>query len=276
MKLWQLRVFTGLRAMGNVTGIVLIDSPIEADAMAGYARQLGYPDTAFVRITDSGVRVDTFTPFEEVRICFQTLLATEAILRADGGLAGRAPLTADTPSGRLLVTRFDDSPELPYVLLAAGRISVRPPRAELPLAVAASDDGALVVNTGGRARAYLKMRPAELAAAAIPAADVRAYCQAEGVSGVCLTAANIPGSVELRVFTMSLNGAEDVATGGAAAGLPAFWDAAGHPLGGQPVLVRQGFGPAQTRAILHLRAQPDDGGVALGGNVAKVAVGTLL
>jgi predicted PhzF superfamily epimerase YddE/YHI9 len=104
---------------------------------------------------------------------------------------------------------------------------------------------------------------------------VRAYCHAEGVSGICLTADNPDGSAGLRVFTMSLHGAEDVATGGAAAGLPAFWAAADQPPGGQPVLVRQGLGAAQTRAILHLRSQPD-GSVALGGYVTKVAVGNLL
>jgi predicted PhzF superfamily epimerase YddE/YHI9 len=146
MKLWQLRVFTGPEAMGNVTGIILTDAELEDDAMAEYARRLGYPDTAFVRITDGGARVDTFTPFEEVRICFQTLQASETILRADGRLASQAPLLADTPSGRLLVTRFDDSPELPHVLLAADRIAVRPPLAELPV-TAPGSDSPLVVDT---------------------------------------------------------------------------------------------------------------------------------
>jgi predicted PhzF superfamily epimerase YddE/YHI9 len=254
---------------------VVQDSAMAKDVMAEHARQLGYPDTGFVQVMDDIVRVDTFTPFEEVRLCTQTLLSAEAVLRAEGVLASEAPLRAATPAGRLVVARFPDAPDLAHVVLLAERILVRHARGNIPVASRLRDAGHLVVDTGGRARVYCRIRPEALEAVAISPADVRDCCTYEGVSGLCLTARNPDGSVRLRVFTMSLDGAEDVATGGAAAGLAAYWEGIGVPLTELAVPVYQGFGKAQTRANLHLRFLPD-GGIALGGYVKQVAVGKLV
>jgi predicted PhzF superfamily epimerase YddE/YHI9 len=102
----QLRVFVGDGALGNTTGVVGIGAGERREAMAERARLLGYPDTAFVSVGESGVSVDSFSPFEEMRFCTQTLLATEAVLRAAGTISPGEPLLTRTPAGTVRVSEL--------------------------------------------------------------------------------------------------------------------------------------------------------------------------
>ncbi len=260
LRLWQLRVFTGPGALGNTTGVVTVDPGTSAGEMARWAAMLGYPDTAFIRGTAQGLEVLTFSPYGEMRLCTQTLLATEFVLRTTGEPAPGEPWRALTRAGTVSVLRDDDA--VGYVDLPAGRTSVR--RA----------GGAVVVDTG-RARAYFTRTPGEVEATRLSPAEVRDYCRAEEVSGICLVAPTAdPWLVRMRVFTMSLDGAEDAATGGAAGGLPALWHAEGRPWPGQ-IRVDQGTGGPPNRALLHVRATAGTG-AQVGGRVELIASGRLM
>lgn len=268
----QLRVFAGDGALGNTTGVVGVGAGEPREALARQAALLGYPDTAFVdtAFVAAGLRVDSFSPFEELRFCTQTLLATEVVLRAEGTLAPGEPLTARTLAGTVQVQRYPDG--VAYVGLPEEIATARAPRAGLPVPGPAQLAGPLVIDTG-RARAYCLLPEEEIESVAVSPDAVRAYCAAEGVSGLCLTARRPDGSARLRVFTMSLDGAEDSGTGGAAGGVLAYWRRLGVPA--PPVLaVHQGSGGPQARGELLVRTL-DGGGTAVGGRVVPVASGRL-
>jgi PhzF family phenazine biosynthesis protein len=272
----QLRVFVGDDALGNATGVVSVHAAEPRESMAGNARLLGYPDTAFVLANDAEVVVHSFSPFEEMRFCTQTLLATEAVWRATGQLAAGEPLLARTPGGTVRVVRHDDEPggSVAYVDLPERDHTTRAPRGRLPLADRLLIADPLVVDTG-RARVYCLLPEELIESVTLTPDTVRAFCADEDVSGLCLLAVRPGDGVRLRVFTMSLDGAEDAATGGAAGGVPIYGQHLGLPLDTAAVLnVHQGFGGPQTRGELRVRPLPD-GGFAVGGRVVPVSVGRL-
>lgn len=268
-RLHQLRVFTGEEALGNVTGVVHVSAGEQREYMAEWAAMLGYPDAAFVCGEGPDVRVDSFSPFEELRFCTQTVLAAEAVLRRSGAIPDGACLTAQTPAGRVRVTRHGD--EVAYVDLPEGDVAVRPPRTALPV-----DDAMcpLVLDTG-RPRLYCAVAEEAIESVVLSADVVRALCAAEGVKGICLTARRAAdGAARLRVFTLSLNGAEDASTGGAAGGVALYWEHIGVPYDLPVLTVYQGYGGAQTRGVLRVR-RLGGGAVAVGGSVVFVAHGAL-
>jgi PhzF family phenazine biosynthesis protein len=272
----QLRVFVGDGALGNTTGVVGIGPGAERRAMAERARLLGYPDTAFVAVARSAVRVDSFSPFEEVRFCTQTLLATEAVLRAAGTIAPGEPLLTRTPAGIVRVVRHHDESGDPvaYVDLPEGDITTRALRGRPPVPDALLLAAPLVVTTG-RTRAYCLLPHQEIESVTPSPDTIRAFCAEEGISGLCLTARRPAGGARLRVFTMSLDGAEDAATGGAAGGVPVYWQQLGITSGAAAWTVHQGFASPQTRGELRVRSL-ETGGFAVGGRVVPVSAGRLL
>src|SRR5688572_4565674 len=96
LRFWQVRAFTGRAALGNVTGVVAVPPGTGAGEMARRAARLGYPDTAFVRAAAPGLEVLSFSPYEEMGLRTQTLLATEHVLRAEGELPAGEPMRART------------------------------------------------------------------------------------------------------------------------------------------------------------------------------------
>jgi PhzF family phenazine biosynthesis protein len=271
----QLRVFVGDGALGNTTGVVGIGAGEQREAMAERARLLGYPDTAFVAVGESGVSVDSFSPFEEMRFCTQTLLATEAVLCAAGTISPGEPLLTRTPAGIVRVMRHQDESGDPvaYVDLPESNCTTRAPRNRLPVPGSLLLAAPLVVDTG-RSRAYCLLPREEIESVAMSLDTVRAFCASEGVSGLCLTAHRPDGGARLRVFTMSLDGAEDAATGGAAGGVPVYWQQLGITSGSAAWTVHQGFASPQTKGELRVRSL-ETGGFAVGGRVVPVSVGKL-
>jgi PhzF family phenazine biosynthesis protein len=275
-ELWQVRVFTGEQALGNATGVVRLPDGESPAAMAEWARLLGFPDTAFLSgpLEDPGhVRIDSFSPYEEMRFCTQTLLGAEYVLRETGLLAGAQALTARTQVGHVRVMRYADEPGMAYVEVPGSRVSVRPLRVVFPEVVGLAEAEPLVVDTG-RARVYCLLPPEVLESVVLAPERVRDYCRREGVSGICLTARQPEGAGRLRVFTMSLDGREDAATGGAAGGVPLYWERIGVERVLHPLVVQQGYGGPQTRGDLWVR-RTGGGGVAVGGRTRPVASGTL-
>jgi predicted PhzF superfamily epimerase YddE/YHI9 len=126
---------------------------------------------------------------------------------------------------------------------------------------------ARVIDTGRR-RAYRRVEAATFGDFALAPEAALSWLQANELSGLCLVCERSAGEVALRVFTTSLDGREDVATGGAAAGLPAF-------LGeDRALIVRQGIGPARRRGVLRVRVE--GGSVWLGGACAWLVEGRLV
>jgi predicted PhzF superfamily epimerase YddE/YHI9 len=280
-ELHQLRVFAGAEALGNVTGVVAVAGQADKKWMAGVSARLGYPDTAFVHlpgVTRRRFGVDSFSPFEELRICTQTLLAARSVLAAAGLIDDADEVTADVAAGPVLMRRVAQEPGITYVLLPGGEAGARSASAPLPPSLGPAGDSLRpLVVSAGRDRLYCTVPAGRLDAVELSPQAVLAYCRAERVRGICLTSGGADGSgARLRVFTTSLGGAEDVSTGGAAIGLVRYWESAGTPLpAGSACWVGQGCGGPQRKAELRVR-HFDDGAVGVGGRVEPTAVGRLL
>jgi len=77
------RVFHRESMPGNLTGVVVCPSPPRPRDCQFVARRLGLPDTCFVWKSASGNWMHrTFSPYEELTFCTQTLLAGAACLQA--------------------------------------------------------------------------------------------------------------------------------------------------------------------------------------------------
>jgi predicted PhzF superfamily epimerase YddE/YHI9 len=102
------------------------------------------------------------------------------------------------------------------------------------------------------------------------------YCLSSSIHGICLLSLNSERHVAMRVFTTSLDGHEDAATGGAASAIPEYFLYAGiSRIIGRVWQIDQGAGPPHRRGRLYVR-QEVNGAVEVGGRVEFVACGTLL
>ena len=127
-------------------------------------------------------------------------------------------------------------------------------------------EDACVIDSGRR-RAYLRVDRATFERFALTAPEASGWLRAHRLSGLCLVSERARNEVALRVFTTSLDGAEDVATGGAAACLPAFLGRDGD------VTVHQGLGPARRRGVIRVRS--DHEAVRVGGACRLLIAGAL-
>lgn len=207
-RLWVGRVFVRDGIGGNHTGVVL-DACAEPAALA---TALGFPDTAFVgRHTGRFAAVRTFSPQEELVQCLQTTLATPVALGASDGETwqvrhpvGALDVQVERVAGGWLCWAVDTD--------TAGE----PVRVEdLPGWLRGTDVHRV---PQGRSRLYARVRDVG-ALPTFDAADVREVCRAHDCTAVVFFAEAAEGSVRTRVFTTSLGGREDAATGGAAAGV---------------------------------------------------------
>ena len=196
---------------GNRTGVVL-DECTEPAALAG---MLGFPDTAFVQEhTGHYAAVRTFSPYEELAQCLQTTLATPVALGAADGEAWQV----QHPAGAL---------DVQVERVAEGWISWTvdtdttgepEPIDDLPDWLHAAE---VCRVPQARSRLYVRL-PNVSTLPTFDAADVRWVCHTHDCTAVVFFAEAADKSVRMRVFTMSLAGGEDIATGGAAAGVGAL------------------------------------------------------
>jgi len=295
---WWANAFVGPGAAGNATCVVVDQGggddgdggapTVVSERRAAIARSLRAPDTVFVGPpSPSGVRAVHFcSPFEgAMSFCGQALVATDAVLRAgypppeaadafelEGPLGPvrthrrrpAADATAATASADAIapVSWFD--------VARASVLATASSRLSRDLAPAISAHAPATVVDSGRRRVFQPVSdPAALAALVLDPALVLAHCRAAGVSGVCFFVITPPDRVDLRVFTVSLAGAEDAATGGAVLGLapligPGRWQVhqgGAHPLG---------------RGLLFLDDDPGADVLSVGGRVELVARGQLI
>lgn len=210
VKLWAGRVFTRGGQGGNHTGVVFDECP----EPAALAARLGFPDTAFVQShVGQFVSVRTFSPYEELAQCIQTTLATPVALGATGGQTWRVQHPAGTlnvhvehTDGEWICWALDSDTGKPEIVN------------DLPPWLSST-----VVHRvpQGRSRLYAQV-PSVEKLPAFDAADIWAVCRAHGCTAVVFFEEVQNSSLRTRVFTTSLGGKEDIATGGAAAGIGAL------------------------------------------------------
>ena len=246
----MVRVFGDSDRGGNPTGVVRRPC---ADP-AATAAALGHPDTAFVQAS-SHRRVDvrTFSPVEELAQCLQASLAVPVALGAAAGEhwhvrhpAGTLDVSYDHQDGRLLGwirdTDVAGDPESVHGL---------PPWCP---------PGEAVRLPQGRPRLYLRVPDPGI----VPVPDPREVldlCHAYRCTALVLHSVPPPAegptagsAVRARVFTRSLAGHEDVATGGAAAGIGAILSGLGVR---GTVTVVQGPAEPERQGRLYLRLGAD-------------------
>lgn len=267
---WWVNAFVGPEAGGNSTCVVLEELECPAAERASIARSLRAPDTAFLsRTPGGGWAVRFFSPEEgEMTFCGQALVAAHAVLRALGVARRDQPLAISTSIGAVSTKGDPAEPDVSWFAVAPDSIRIvgKPNLANLvPLAPGAE---AVIVDSG-RARLYRQVeRWEDLAALAVEPAAVLRLCSDLQVKGVCFHARTSGPTVALRVFTISLAGGEDAATGGAVLGLSALL-----PPGDWTI--EQGHGRALNRGLLRLHAPSGRAEVAVGGAAEIVARGTL-
>lgn len=249
---WIATVFGGEGAVGNPTGVVRLDGELEPARCQAIAARLGAPDTVFYwPAGEQRFHARFYSPSEAMSVCYQALIAA-------GRIVG-APVTTFACSDRELIVEH------------GGPLGwVRTPSALIERQGTVDVPGGLtgdVVSTGRR-RAYAWVSAEGLERYALAASDALAWLQARALSGLCLVHEAGPGALSMRVFTTSLEGREDVATGGAAAGLPALLGREGS------WTVHQGIGPAHRRGLLQLGA--DVQGTRVGGHCEIVLEGALV
>lgn len=92
-RLFHVDSFTRQRFCGNPAGVVLDADELEDEEMQTIARELNYPETAFVQSADSGdhdLRVRFFTPRHEVPFVAHATVAAQYVrARKDGRPRGR-------------------------------------------------------------------------------------------------------------------------------------------------------------------------------------------
>jgi PhzF family phenazine biosynthesis protein len=281
--LWLARVFFAEGIPGNLTGVVLGDGVQDVDERQRLAARLAVPDTAFVVPNGDGPpALFSFSPWEELRFCTQTLLAAAAVEASRTGRSaacsfvtrvGPVTVTPGEPSGEPGLWWVAARPD-PADLLADPRPLLRGLGLDDEAGHAVAGDAA--IGGIGRRRLYVPLASEDLLQSVHPTpARILAACREHGLTGVCLFARRGPGEVALRVFTTSLHGAEDAATGGAALGLLGYDQRSSLGLA-DTFRVVQGPAAGLHRGCLHVRrgARPEDAGV--GGQVALVLRGTLV
>jgi PhzF family phenazine biosynthesis protein len=257
---------------GNPTGVVLWPGPEEAARQQRLAADLGLPDTVFLTpVEPQRWHARFYSPAEPLTLCVQASLAAHAVLR-EGGAAD--PVVLDTPVGPVRVRSLEGAP--PDVSwLEFPRDSVRP---RAPVAPASEGLGLSLpglvreaVVDSGRVRLFCELSDRQVLESLEPTPPtVLRFCRAQGISGVCFFVRTGPASVSLRVFTTSLDGGEDAATGGAVLGLSALVRGASGT-----VQVSQGRGPFHRLGHLLLRDDPGLDFIAVGGRTRRILSGRL-
>jgi predicted PhzF superfamily epimerase YddE/YHI9 len=277
-ELTQAIVFHGDDAVGNSTGVVVLDRDPADEEMQRVATRLSLADSAFVsRDHAAGWSVRSFSPVLELKLCVQALLATRVVLADSGRVAGDAPLPFSTRVGTIEVSL--DAGGVAWARLDGVKLEgwLDPVDARDVADLPNGAMGRAAIVAFGRRRAYLEVDADAFHELEPEPRRVLAFLRARELDGLCLVGPRAPDHVHMRVFTTSLGGREASATGGAAAGLPAFLASVGEPPrgGGQPLVIEQGCGSPVTRGRLLARGGADGGPVSVGGRVTLLASGRL-
>lgn len=250
---WVARVFGGESEVGNPTGIVRVAARVDSKRAQALATKLGLPDTVFFwPLAERRFGARFYSPSEELSVCYQALIAAAHV-------TGESRASFEL-SERTLVAEVNGDLgwiETPRALISSGGDVTMP-----------GGLSARVIDTGRR-RAFAALERASFERFELNPEAALEWLRAHALSGLCLVHEAAGDEVWLRVFTSSLLGREDVATGGAVAGLPAFF----ARIGATHFRVRQGVGAAQRRGVLEVRADPN--AVWVGGRCELLVRGEL-
>lgn len=258
--LWWGRVFVNGVNGGNHTAIL---APGSVPDPALSARRLGIPDTGIIDAFDEqGVSLRTYSPVEQLDQCIQTSLAAIVAL---GLPSGHSYNVRHPTSESLCVEREGSIVWARYRSLEADGAAAA---SETPWWVTEQIGQSDAVRAG-RVRARLLVRCDDIVAlsrAVIPSERVRLLCATANLNGLVLYGVH-EGGVRVRVFTTSLAGAEDVATGGAVLAIAGRLRNEGTH---GDIAVRQGGTDEGQHGYFRLRIGD---GIAVGGEVLTLARG---
>ncbi len=112
--IFQVNAFTDELFSGNPAGVCIISEPKNAKWMQSVARELNFPETAFLLKDGEGFRLRWFSPVVEIDLCGHATLASAHILWERGYLKTDRPALFFTNSGLLTAERKDDWIELDF------------------------------------------------------------------------------------------------------------------------------------------------------------------
>ncbi|GAA2229368.1 hypothetical protein GCM10010430_06610 [Kitasatospora cystarginea] len=260
---WWGRVFAQGSPGGNHTVIVL--PGVQVVDRAAVAARFAVPDTGFVTgVHGNEITLRTFSPVEELAQCLQTSLAALTAL--------------GVPEGERRLVRHERGEQLE--LYREGAVTWARETAPGSLALEHTDwpnfvmaepapGSGPVILRQARSRVHLRCADAkQLDGLDIRAADVLELCARTGTNGLVLSAPADDG-LRVRVFTTSLSGREDSATGGAVLGVGRLTALDG--VRGDLAVV-QGPAREEQQGRLHLRLT-GRGEVLLGGTVESLMTG---
>ena len=257
---FQLLVYCSEHALGNPTGVVFLDHELANEEYLRIAASLALPDTAFLFPADRDGRVPVrvFSPVEELSLCTQALIAAHRVLESRTGdqktrfltLADEVPVASRGDIAWLTGSYWLEDRQFSQEIIP----SLRAARID-----------------SGRVRAFFEMPDTgSVAAVRLRPEEVLAWCRAEALHGICPVAQTGERSAFLRVFTTSQGGREDIATGGACLGIPAFFGESSDA----EWRIEQGFGESRRRGTLFAK-RLSDSTAAVGGRHRLVARGEL-
>lgn len=229
LELFQIDAFTSRMFSGNPAAVCPLDAWLPDGLMQQIALENNLSETAFFVPGDQRFALRWFTPTTEVQLCGHATLASAFVIWEY--LAYQGPLTFDTASGPLHVTRDGDLIVLDFPLRPASR-SDRPPQDLIaglgvePEAVLASEDG----GSGFYLAVY--RREADLRALS---PDLERLSRL-GRMGVVVTAPGESSDFSSRCFAPTFGINEDPVTGSTHCFLTPYW--AGR-LGKQKLHARQ-------------------------------------
>lgn len=124
--------FTNVKFKGNPAGVVLDADSLSKSQMQNIATELGYPETAFVSKSSPQIKVNFFTPKEEINLCGHATIAYVTALFENNKLdnlnngwnkiniennLGTFPILIDVHNNKLLnVLMYQDTPLLILII----------------------------------------------------------------------------------------------------------------------------------------------------------------
>ena len=274
---WQLLVYCSDTARGSPTGVVFPGDGLSPGQYQATAAALGYPDTVFLTASPGGFEwcARSFSPAHELSLCTQALIAAFRVLQKREGTHSVARIVFRTPSGSIPVSElFPERKEIAWLTGPCRILDRRVSQSPLPRRDTLPSAEELVIDTG-RSRLFCELAHADQLSALEPT-DVMGYCAAEEIDGICLFACTGEREIAMRVFTTSLDGREDISTGGAVMGLLPYLQRKEAKLQAGCWTVRQGIGPTHQRGTLFTTPHAEPGMAVVGGAHRFVAKGILL
>ena len=270
-KFWLARVFYNDGISGNLTGVIQLESEVGKEQGQAIATRLQLPDTAFIWGNQS-IQHRTFSPYEELTFCTQTLLASAAVQY--GHSTGFARFQYETAAGIASVFTqgdgfwwIDATPDLvrPYPDLAILK------QLGIPEGALA---GEICIGGVGRHRLYIPLATADdLYGIHLTPATIMQVCRELGITGISIFVKNNSDYILLRVFTTSLAGNEDAATGGAVLGLLGYNQYCSYP---STFRVDQGHRESTRRGCIYIKKDLENACTLLGAKVDVLTEGTII